>query len=106
MAYLPDAYQEFQKGYADISGAYDQLARKTHDWGPLDEKTRRLVKLGIAVGLGAEGAVKSHARQGLEEGITARELQHAVLLALTTAGFPAMIAAQRWVAQVIGNYQK
>ncbi len=105
MTYLPDIYKEFQQQFPDIAKAYDALALKCHSEGPLDEKTRRLVKLGIAIGLNSEGGVRSHARRALEEGISADELRHAVLLALTTAGFPMMIAAMKWVDKVIEKYK-
>ena len=59
MSYLPEIYKEFVKQYPEVSKAYDALADSCHEHGPLDKKTRRLVKLGIAVGLGSEGAVKS-----------------------------------------------
>ena len=49
MTYLPDIYKEFQQQFPDIAKAYDELALKCHSWGPLDEKTRRLAKLGIAI---------------------------------------------------------
>jgi 4-carboxymuconolactone decarboxylase len=106
MNYLPDIYKEFQQQFPEVARAYDELARKCHDWGPLEEKTRRLIKLGVAMGLNSEGAVRSHARRGLEEGITADELRHVVLLAFTTAGFPTMIAAMKWVDEVIEKQKK
>ncbi len=101
MNYLPDIYKEFQEKFPEIASAYDELAAKCHDWGPLDEKTRRLIKLGVAVSSSSEGAVRSHARRALQEGITASELRHTVLLSLTTEGFPTMIAAMKWVEEVI-----
>jgi 4-carboxymuconolactone decarboxylase len=103
MAYLPDIYRKFQQQFPEIAKAYDELALKCHGWGPLDEKTRRLIKLGIAIGLSSEGGVRSHARRALVEGVTADELRHAVLLAFTTVGFPTMIAAMKWVDEVIGK---
>jgi 4-carboxymuconolactone decarboxylase len=106
MNYLPDIYKEFQQKFPEVARAYDELAGKCHDWGPLDEKARRLVKLGVAMGLNSEGAVRSHARRALEEGITADELRHAVLLAFTTTGFPTMIAAMKWVDEVIEKRKK
>ena len=105
MTYLPDIYQEFQQQFSDIAKAYDELALKCHSWGPLDEKTRRLVKLGIAIGLNSEGGVRSHARRALEEDIAADEIRHAVLLAFTTTGFPKMIAAMKWVEKVIEKHK-
>lgn len=105
MTYLPEVYKEFQQQFPEIAKAYDELALKCHHWGPLDEKTRRLVKLGIAIGLNSEGGVRSHARRALEGGITRGEIRHAVLLAFTTAGFPTMIAAMKWVEKVIEKHE-
>jgi len=90
--------------YPDIAKAYDDLALKIHHSGPLDEKARRLVKLGVAIGLQSEGGVRSHARRALENGVTVEELRQAVLLAFTTAGYPIMIASSKWVEEVIENY--
>ena len=101
MSYLPEIYQEFMRQFPDVAKAYDALAVSCHEWGPLDEKTRRLVKLGIAIGLSSEGGVRSHARRALAEGVSPAELQHAVLMAFTTTGFPTMIVAMKWVEEVI-----
>lgn len=106
MNYLPDIYKEFKQQFPEIARAYDDLAVKCHGWGPLDEKTRRLIKLGVAIGFSSEGGVRSHARRALEEGITADELRHAVLLVFTTAGFPTMIAALKWVEEIIEKHKK
>ena len=103
MEYLPDIYKEFQQEFPEIARVYDELATKCHDAGPLDDKTRRLIKLGIAIGVSSEGAVKSHTRRALAEGITADEIRHAVLLALTTAGFPTMIGSLKWVEKAISE---
>ncbi len=99
--YLPDVYHDFIKRYPDISKAYDMLANSCHKSGPLDKKTRRLIKLGIAIGINSEGGVRSHARRALQEGITPEEIRHVVLLAFTTAGFPYMVAAYKWVEEVL-----
>lgn len=102
MSYLPAVYKEFRKRYPGIAKSYDAITKSCHEGGVLDAKTRHLVKLGIAIGLNSEGAVRSHARQALEDGgCTPDELRHAVLMALTTAGFPTMIAAMKWVETVI-----
>ncbi len=106
MGYLPDIYKEFKKQFPEVSKSYDELALKCQTWGPLDARTRRLVKLGIAIGLNSEGGVRSHARRALQEGIPREELRHVVLLAFTTTGFPTMIAAMKWVEEVIAKYEK
>ena len=102
MSYLPDIYKQFNQNHPDVVRLFDELAEKCHEAGPLDDRTRRLVKLGIAVGLNAEGAVRSHTRRALEAGIPAEEIEHVILLSLTTAGFPTMIAAYKWAHEVIG----
>lgn len=100
---LPAAYREFQSAFPDVWQAYDRLGAALHGWGPLDAKDRALVKLGIAVGARLEGAVHSHARQAREAGATPEEIRHVVLLALTTIGFPSMMAARTWVEDVLGT---
>ena len=103
MSYLPDIYKVFKQQFPEVAGAYDALAVSCHQWGPLDERTRRLIKVGIAIGLSSEGAVRSHARRALQEGISPDELRHAVLMAFTTAGYPTMMASMKWVDEVIGK---
>ena len=100
MGYLPAIYTRFRHLFPGVKEAYAELANKCHQAGPLDERTRRLVKLGIAIGCNSEGAVKSHARRALAIGVSREEVYHAVLLSLTTVGYPAMIAALKWVDEV------
>ncbi len=69
--------------------------------GKLDARTRRLLKLALAVGAGSEGAVHSHARQAREEGIADGDIRQVVLLAITTLGFPAAMAAYSWVNDIL-----
>jgi 4-carboxymuconolactone decarboxylase len=99
--YLPQPFKQFESQYPEVAKLYEELGVKCQSAGPLDAKTRYLVNLGIAVGAVSPGAVKSHARKALERGATSEELHHALLLALTTVGFPAMIAAIGWVEEVI-----
>ncbi|MDI6763168.1 MAG: carboxymuconolactone decarboxylase family protein [Thermodesulfobacteriota bacterium] len=97
MDYLPISYERFKKEFPEIEKGYEKLATLCHAAGPLDEKMRRLVKLGIAIGSESQGAIKSHTRRAVALGISPEEIQHVVLLSLTTIGFPKMIAALNWV---------
>jgi 4-carboxymuconolactone decarboxylase len=101
MPHLPSPYKNFVKDFPELNEAYTALGKACHDQGPLDEKTRRLVKLGIAVGICSEGAVKSHARRALAMGVTEEEVRHAVLLGMTTIGFPRTVAALEWIREVV-----
>jgi AhpD family alkylhydroperoxidase len=97
MARLPRPYELFRRTYPEIWKAYDRLGSLAHRAGPLDEKTRELVKLALAIGAKLEGAVHSHTRRALEAGARREAICHVVLLGLTTLGFPSTIAAMTWV---------
>jgi alkylhydroperoxidase/carboxymuconolactone decarboxylase family protein YurZ len=97
----PKRFREFSRRYPEIAKAYESLAEATQNAGPLDSKTRCLVKLAIASGSWREGAVHSHARRALAAGCTPDEIRHVVLLATTTLGFPSMMAVMTWVEDVL-----
>lgn len=99
--YLPKVYEKFSNQFTDVFKDYKQLGRTCRAAGPLDQKCQDLVKLGIAIGANSRGAVMSSTRKALESGATKEEITHAALLALTTTGFPNMIAALQWVDSVL-----
>jgi 4-carboxymuconolactone decarboxylase len=100
---LPGAYREFAAAYPRITRAYEELGDATLSEGPLDRKTAELVKIGIAVGARIEGAAHAHVRRALEAGATADEVRHAIRLALTTVGFPTMMAALGWATDILSK---
>jgi alkylhydroperoxidase/carboxymuconolactone decarboxylase family protein YurZ len=100
--YLPEIYSSFRERFPEVSQHLDALAESANA-GPLDERTSRLVKLGIAIGAMAEGAVRSNARRALQAGATPEELFHVVALTVTTRGFPAAVAAYSWIEDVLGS---
>lgn len=106
MAGLPDVYENFRKAHKAIADAHESLGRASAESGPLDTKTVALVRLGIAAGSLREGAVHSHARRALEAGASPAEIRHAVRLAVTTLGFPAMMAALTWTEDVLSRKPK
>jgi 4-carboxymuconolactone decarboxylase len=101
MSYLPDVYQHFERAFPTVHAAQQELARRCYEVGPLDERSARLVKLGIAIGAQAEEAVRSHARRALTEQTRPEELRDVGLLALTTIGFPHTVAGLGWIEEVI-----
>lgn len=102
MAKLPKAFETFRRRYRSVYEAYETLGGAAHEAGPLDQKSRELVKLGMAIGGRLEGAVRSHAQRALEAGATPQEIEHVVLLAVTTSGFPTAVAAFMWVEDLLG----
>lgn len=103
MSYLPDVYRRFESDFPNVHAAHQELATACYASGPLDERSARLVKLGIAIGALAEGAVRSHARRALTENVTPEEVRHVGLLALTTIGFPHTVAGLGWIEEVIAS---
>lgn len=97
----PKRFQDFTRRHPEIARAYESLAEATQKGGPLDSRTRCLVKLAIAAGAWREGAVHSHTRRALVAGCTPEEIRHVVLLATTTLGFPSMMAVMTWVDDVL-----
>ncbi len=98
---LPKPYERLAQRYPDVVRAYESLGQAATDAGPLSEREQRLVKFALAVGSAHEGALHSHARRALKAGVSAEELQHAVLQATTTLGFPSMMRAMTWLEDVL-----
>lgn len=103
MSEIPRKFEEFRNKYPDISAAYDKLGESVHTMGPLDEKTRALIKIGLSTGAQLEGALHSHVRKALEAGVTKEEIYHTIILALPTIGFPRMMAALSWADDILQN---
>ena len=85
---LPKKYSQFLEKYPEIAKRYSELGEAVHQWGPLDDKTRALVKLAISGSTKQESAFKSHIRKAMALGITQEEMEHVAFLTLPTLGFP------------------
>ena len=101
--HLPNVYLRFRDGFPDVADALDKLGEAVDGAGPLDERTARLVKLGLAIGSEAEGSVRSNVRKALAAGATADEVRQVAILAITTCGFPTAIAGIGWVDEVLAK---
>ncbi len=99
--YLPEIFKTFMERHADIADAYRNVGDLCAQAGPLDRKTQHLIQLGISMGAGSKGGVRSHTRRALEAGATDEEVVQTVLLSATIIGFPQMIAAYGWVEEVL-----
>lgn len=95
---LPTPAEELKREHPDVWKAFAQLGDRCHNAGPLDERTRRLVKLALAIGAGLEGATHSAVRNALAAGVAREELRHVALLGVTTLGLPASMRALTWIS--------
>jgi len=100
---LAGPFERFSKEYPKAHAAYERLGGACHTSGPLDAKTRELIKLGMSIAARSEGAVHSHVGKALKAGALPAEIRHAVLLAIPTLGLPTTIAAFTWVNDILNG---
>jgi AhpD family alkylhydroperoxidase len=103
MSELPKSFRQFTGENPAVAKAYEALGEACAKAGPLDERTREFVKLGMAIGARLEGAVHSHTRRALAAGATPAQIRHVVALAAPTVGFPTAVAAYTWVEEVLAK---
>lgn len=96
----PRTFDEFSRQFPAVRKGWDLLAAAGQE-GPLDEKTTRLIKLGIAIGAMREGAVHSSARKAAAIGISSAEMYQAVALAASVIGLPSAVAVYTWIRDVV-----
>jgi alkylhydroperoxidase/carboxymuconolactone decarboxylase family protein YurZ len=95
----PRRYREFVDRYPRLAEAWAAM-RTGEDETSFDEPTRRLIKLGIAIGALREGAVRSAARKALAAGLTRKRIEEIVVLAAGTIGLPSAVAAFTWIEDI------
>jgi alkylhydroperoxidase/carboxymuconolactone decarboxylase family protein YurZ len=96
----PETYESFVQRFPKLKEAWEQIAEAGKD-GPLDQKTIRLVKLGIAVGAQKEGAIHSGVRKALSLNIAQEEIEQVIALAAGTIGLPSTVAVYSWIQDVL-----
>ncbi|MEE4314147.1 MAG: carboxymuconolactone decarboxylase family protein [Desulfofustis sp.] len=93
-------YQYLIKTFPEVMAAVEQVGSTVRQAGPLDRKTTELIQLAVAAASQSTGAVHSHAKRALAAGATRQELEHALLVLISTIGFPKVAAALSWVAEI------
>lgn len=84
----------FREKHGEIYDAYQKFGSLLHEkGGPLDEKTRWLIKVAVSAASQYEFALHTHIEKAMEAGCTGEEIEHAILLVAPTAGFPKAMAA-------------
>jgi 4-carboxymuconolactone decarboxylase len=96
-------YEVIAKQYPDVIEAVEALGAKVRGAGPLDKKTSHLVQLAAAAASGSEGAVHSHTRRAKKAGASDEEISHALILLISTIGFPKAMAALSWSRDILGD---
>jgi AhpD family alkylhydroperoxidase len=102
MTDTPKHYQKMQQRYPAVLDAVGQLGSTVREAGPLPEKEIQLIQLAAAAAVKSEGGVHSHTRRAMEAGASAEEVRHALLVLISTLGYPNVAAALSWVDDVAG----
>jgi 4-carboxymuconolactone decarboxylase len=97
---LPGAALHMAREHPELWEAFQKLGAEARHAGPLDARTQRLIHLALGIAASSEGATHSHARRGSSEGISAEELEHVAVLAITTLGWSHAIKGLTWVRDI------
>jgi 4-carboxymuconolactone decarboxylase len=100
MGNKPGFYLSLTKKHPQYIAAVEALGQAVRESGPLDSTQLHLVQLAAAAAIRSEGAVHSHARRALAEGVTPDEIRHAVISLTSTIGFPNVTASLSWCEDV------
>ena len=98
----PKAYREFVDRFPGLAKAWQSINEAGTD-GPLDLRTRRLVKIAASMGAMREGAVRSGVRKAVAEGISLAEIEQLVPLVAATIGLPSAVACWSWLRDAAGQ---
>ena len=102
----PSFYKKIGKKFPEVFTAVENLGTTRRRAGPLDEKTSHLIQLAAAAAGQSEGSVRSHTRRALQAGASQEEILHALLLLVSTIGFPQTMAAISWSQEVMEKKPK
>ncbi|MGI6332249.1 MAG: carboxymuconolactone decarboxylase family protein [Zhaonellaceae bacterium] len=79
----------FMEKHGNIYEAYEDYGKLIHyQGGPLDEKTRWLIKVSLSTACQYEYALRTHIIKAIKAGCSREEIEHAIMLVAPTAGFP------------------
>ncbi len=106
METIPTRYLKFKEDFPEVWKMYETLGTAVHAAGPLNDRTRALVKFALSVGARLEGGAHSHIRKALDAGVKVEELKHVALLAIPTIGLPSSMAAMSWIDDIINGKPK
>lgn len=101
MANKPGFYLSLTKKHPRYIAAVEALGEAVRETGPLDSKSLHLVQLAAAAAIRSEGAVHSHVRRAVEEGVSPDEIRHALISLTSTIGFPNVTASLSWCEDVL-----
>lgn len=93
--------------HGEVYDAYKEYGKLVHTkGGPLDEKTRWLIKIAISTACEYSYALTTHIKKALAAGCTREEIEHVMLLVAPSAGFPKMMEGLLSLRRELGEQEK
>ena len=98
---LPQHFKKIVKKYPKVWEAHQKLTEACAESGPLDRKTREIIKVAISGASNQETAVERHAVMAMQAGAKKEEVYQAILQLTTIVGFPRTSAALKWAERAL-----
>lgn len=97
----------FTEHHSEIYDAYKEYGRLVHELGgPLDEKTRWLIKIALSTNCQNEYSLRTHILKAMKSGCSKEEIEHVLLLCGPTCGFPKTMNGLRIFREVLDWKEK
>ena len=97
----PKHHKRLTELFPGVLSAHENLGTALRSAGPIETKNIELIQLAAADSTGSEGSVHSHTRRALKEGASQEEIYHALILLVSTIGFPKVAAAISWAQDIL-----
>ncbi len=91
---IHDIFKEFKEEFPGVYQKHARLGKEIHmESGPLEDKTRWLIKIAISGASGHHRALKTHIEKAREAGVSEEEIKQVILMLISTCGFPTAMEA-------------
>jgi 4-carboxymuconolactone decarboxylase len=91
---IQNIFTRFKKEFPEVYARHEALGKEIHEKvGPLEEKSRWLIKISISAACNHKRALATHIKKAKAAGVDDEEIKHALLLLIPTAGFPTFMKA-------------
>jgi 4-carboxymuconolactone decarboxylase len=99
-----EIFTTFKNEFPEIAACHEQMGKEIHvNGGPLDEKTRALLKVAISGASGHLRALETHSLAARQAGASEQEITHTLLLLIPTCGFPTFMEAYKTLQEFDGS---
>lgn len=89
----PKTLLDFEKRFPAVWKSYKTFRDSCDEEGPLDQKSRELIKVALETAFVRRGGLIAHLHRARRAGASPREILHAILLAAPLVGFPPVLDA-------------